>query len=117
MLIEASLPLTVRLPSGPIHLKPGQPVDLPDEQAKRLLEKAPNKVRMVQDASPLVRPGVTIEWQGADLTMRQGLVDFLHVNAYGTTWAFYSLPDGIWGVVNTKYVALVNDRKTHHAQL
>lgn len=71
MLIEASSPLTVRLPSGEIHLTPGQPVELPDEQAKRLLEKVPGKVRAVsspepitiEPASPNAKP---VYWERAD---------------------------------------------------
>ena len=95
-----------------VRLAPGAPIQLDEARARRLLERVPGKVKVVATVSP----GALITWEGADGSSRRGLVDFLHVDADGTTWAFYSLPDGIWGVVNTKYVALVNDRKTHHAQ-
>ena len=64
MLIEASSPLTVRLPSGEVHLTPGKPVELPDEQAKQLLAKVPGKVWavhppeliIIEPAHPNARP-------------------------------------------------------------
>lgn len=45
--IEATKPLTVRVPEGELHLLPGQPVDLPEDRAKKLLEKARGSVRLV----------------------------------------------------------------------
>lgn len=48
MLVEAiGRPLTYRWPAGEIRLEPGKPVALPDERARKLLEKAPGKVRLV----------------------------------------------------------------------
>ena len=47
MLIEASRPLKVRLPDGEIHLQPGKTVSLPREQAKKLLQKVPDKIRYI----------------------------------------------------------------------
>ena len=62
MLIEVSSPLTVRLPSGEVHLTPGQPMDLPDEQAKRLLKKVPSKVRAVSSPQPMtIEPAAAVE--------------------------------------------------------
>src|SRR5437899_1947853 len=49
MLVEATgKALTYRWPAGEVHLEPGKPVDLPDDRARRLLEKAPGKVRVVE---------------------------------------------------------------------
>ena len=45
MLIEALESLRVRLPNRGVQLIPGQPVEFPDEQAKKLLSKVPGKVR------------------------------------------------------------------------
>ena len=45
MLIEALAPLRIRLPERELSLVPGCPVNLPDTQAKRLLERAKGKVR------------------------------------------------------------------------
>lgn len=53
MLIEATVkPLTYRWPQGEVRLEPGHPVELPDDRAQRLLEKAPGRVRAVP--SPMV---------------------------------------------------------------
>jgi hypothetical protein len=43
-------PLKVRMPEGPQALEPGQTIDLPDKVARRLMELAPGKVRMVNDS-------------------------------------------------------------------
>jgi len=51
-----------------------------------------------------IRLGSIITWKAADLTVRRGLVDFLHTDADGTVWAFCTGPDGIWAAVNTKYL-------------
>ncbi len=56
MLIEALKPLTVCLPEGTLHLDPGQPVDLPTEQARQLLAKVPGKVRLVEVQTPGLVP-------------------------------------------------------------
>ena len=40
-------PFTYRWPTGEVRLEPGKPVDLPDALAKRLLDKAPDKVRVI----------------------------------------------------------------------
>lgn len=56
MLIEAIIPLKVKLPTGDILLTPGVPVELPREQAYRLLVKANGKVReATRDWSPTWR--------------------------------------------------------------
>jgi hypothetical protein len=47
LLIEASKPLRVRWPEGEIRLEPGKPVHLPREQAQKLLNKVPDKVRFI----------------------------------------------------------------------
>ncbi|MEC4686722.1 MAG: hypothetical protein VST64_00230 [Nitrospirota bacterium] len=54
MLIEALKALVVRLPDGNLHLKPGVPTELPEEQARKLLARAPGKVRAVE-SEPLSR--------------------------------------------------------------
>ena len=75
MLIEALAPLRIRLPERELSLVPGQPVDLPDKHARRLLEKAGTKVRrippnpdgpiVVERTLPTARP---IYWQDMDGT-------------------------------------------------
>jgi hypothetical protein len=44
-------PLTYKWPGGKVHLQPGIPVDLPDARAKRLLDKASGKVRVVETSN------------------------------------------------------------------
>jgi hypothetical protein len=45
LLIEASTPLTIRRRSGDVRLLPGQPIDFPEDEALKLLARAPGKVR------------------------------------------------------------------------
>jgi hypothetical protein len=106
MLVEAiDKPMCYRWPEGEVQLMPGQPVDLPESRALRLLKKAPGKVRLVP-SKPIfnLRPGDRTTWQGADTTFRSGVVDFLYTDAVGLVWAFVTLPDGGWAAVNTRYV-------------
>ena len=52
---------------------------------------------------PSVRPGDRITW-GADGTLRgPALVEFLHTDPDGITWAFGTCSTG-WVAVNTKYI-------------
>jgi hypothetical protein len=44
-------PFTYRWPTGEVRLVPGQPVELPDDRAARLLEKVPGRVRVVESAN------------------------------------------------------------------
>ncbi len=67
MLIEAIQPLTILLPNGRLRLEPGHPVDFPEDRARRLLEKAPGKVRVVAP-----RP----EIQALNAQAREALNDF-----------------------------------------
>ena len=53
MLIEVSVPLTVRIPSGEVHLVPGQPVEFSEEEGLKLLAKAGSKVRLVAPSEPV----------------------------------------------------------------
>ncbi len=50
MLIVALKPIKLRLDDGDQVLTPGQPVDLPDDQARLLLAKAQGKVRLVRES-------------------------------------------------------------------
>lgn len=46
-----------------------------------------------------IQPGSRITWEGADLTVRHGVVDFLHTDADGTVWAFVNMADECWAAV------------------
>ncbi len=61
--IEALQAITIRLPGGELRdLRPGQPITLPTELARKLLVKAAGKVKMVSLGQPCLIPGTCIEW-------------------------------------------------------
>lgn len=124
MLIEASTPLTIRRRSGDVRLVPGQPLDFPEDEALKLLAKAPGRVReatgslhhtevtderkLTQESGSVealpVAPGDRITWQiGAGGKVKEGVVDFVHTYL-SEMWAFCTLPDGGWTAVNVKYI-------------
>lgn len=61
MRIEALHPLHIRRASGDLHLRPGIPIDLPDEEAAKLLQKVPDKVRVVTEGGTRLEPAVTAD--------------------------------------------------------
>ncbi len=61
MKIEALHPLHIRRASGDLHLRPGCPVELPDEEAEKLLKKVPGKVRIVTEGGTTSEPAVTAD--------------------------------------------------------
>ncbi len=64
MLIEALIALQVKLPGKELTVEPGQSVNLPEELAFKLLERAAGKVRVV--APPVLAdliPGAEIVWE------------------------------------------------------
>jgi hypothetical protein len=70
MLIECiGEPFICRWPGGEVRLAPGQPVEIPDDRARRLLVKAPGRVRavdaakepvVIEDAHPQAR---SVYWE------------------------------------------------------
>lgn len=95
---------TYRWPGGEIHLEPGKPINLPDERAQRLIEKAPGKIRVIQ---PNFEPGSTIAWLRADGSRQIGTIDFIHGDDAGTHWAFVSL-ENTWAAVNLKVARMAD---------
>ena len=65
MLVEAIIPLRVKMSGQWLLLEPGKPVEFADDQAAKLLSRVPDKVRQVSplphSAGPLI-PGMTIMW-------------------------------------------------------
>ncbi len=64
MFVEAiDHPIRYHLADGrEVRRVPGQPVDLPDIQARKLLAKVPGKVKLASTRPPCLQPGTWIEW-------------------------------------------------------
>ena len=64
MFVEAiDHPIRYHLADGrEFRLVPGQPVDLPDIQASKLLAKAQGRVKLASTGLPCFQPGTWIEW-------------------------------------------------------
>ena len=112
MLIEAiQRPIQYRLLDGSnIRLAPGYPVDLPEEQARTLLTKAPDRVRLATAQQTereefLVEPSVCkspVYWESMDGPIRgpatvthmatettaRGLKRFWLCITYGDSWSW-----------------------------
>lgn len=94
MLVEAvKTPILYRWPGGEVRLIPNRPVDLPADRARRLLDKAPGKVRVVEPGPVTVgiRPGVWVEWLSPALPKQRGEV--LAVHPDGTFEVFHPLTE------------------------
>lgn len=106
MMVEAiGEGFTYRWPGGEVRLKPGEPVDLPDERARRLLTKAPGRVRVVP---PSIQPGDSIRWTRSDGSVHHAKVDFVHGDSDGARWAFVTIGTG-WAAVSCRFVSKVNE--------
>lgn len=57
-------------------------------------------------SEPLIQPGSCLEWPRADVTIQHGVVDFIHVDAGGTPWAFVNFGEN-WAAVNLRYAKMV----------
>ena len=86
-----------RWPAGEVRFERGKPIDMPDERARRLLSKAPGKVRVI------LQPGSLIAWRGGDGSRQTGIIDFVHAGETGAQWAFISIGES-WAAVNLKFV-------------
>ena len=103
MKVEALVPFTYRWPGGEVHLEPGKPIDLPDDRAQRLINKAPGKVRV---CPPTIAAGSLVSWIRGDGSSQMGFVDCLYTDHTGARWAFVSIGK-TWAVVNLKFVKVV----------
>ena len=113
MWIEALTTVTIRRRSGDVRLLPGKPMDLPEDEALKLLVKAQGKVREATGSCDYLDEGKStralaprdrITW-GPEGTLRgPATVEFLHTDPDGTEWAFVTLPDGRWTAVKMKFV-------------
>ena len=96
-------PFTYRWPTGEVRLEPGKPVDLPEARAKRLLDKAPGKVRMI---TPTIAAGSLVTWTRGDGSKQEGFVDFIYTDTDGKQWAFVSYGQ-TWAAVDRKLLTMV----------
>lgn len=104
MIIECiGAPFTYRWPGGEAHFEPGKPVDLPEARAKRLLDKAPGKVRVV---TPSIAAGSLVTWHRGDGSKQEGFVDFHYTDEAGKQWAFVSYGQ-TWAAVDRKLLKVV----------
>ena len=81
------------------------------EEAHRLVDRtpatqpAPMPTTDTRQAAPvpppIIQAGSQITWQGADLTMQTGCVDFLYTDKTATRWACVSIGKS-WAFVNLK---------------
>jgi hypothetical protein len=85
MVIEVLRPLRVHLRDQTVDLRPGQPTELNDEEAVRLLEKKPDVVQ------PVLCPGDIVEWLSPALPKQRGEVLDVHQN--GTFEVFHPLAE------------------------
>ena len=94
MRIEALQAITIRLPGGELRdLRPGEPVTLPTELARKLLAKAPGKVKMVSLGQPCLIPGTWIEWDSPLFGRLTG--ELLAVCADGQVEVFHPLTETV----------------------
>ena len=67
MLIEGLKPLCIVFADCAVHLAPGYPVYFSDEQARKVLEKAGGKVRVLSDpghaATGKLSEGKSVKWR------------------------------------------------------
>ena len=78
-MIEARIPLTIRVLGEERDLQPGHPVDLSTEQARKLLAKARGKVRVVESIANNIAlsPGTWIEFKSPLFGLCTGQVDMV----------------------------------------
>ena len=99
MVIEVLKPLLVHLRDRTVDLRPGQPTELDDEEAARLLAKKPDKVR------PVLHPGDTVDWLSPALPKQQGEV--LEVYDDGTFEVWHPLTETLCRLPMTWVVQVV----------
>lgn len=82
MWVEATKPLRAEFKSGAVSLRPGEPIELPDESARKLLVQAKGKVREVPPVQVDALVGEVVSWHGERGLVRLTLLD------QGARWAW-----------------------------
>jgi hypothetical protein len=57
------------------------------------------------DTAPAIQTGSFITWTRGDGSIQTGLVDYLHLDADRTTWAFVTIEES-WSAVNLKFATV-----------
>jgi hypothetical protein len=93
LLIEALRPVVVHTREKTIYLTPGRPVNFSESDARRLLDRAPGKVRVVTSGvgAKSIRPGMWVVWQSSALPACRGEV--LALREDGTFEVFHPLTE------------------------
>lgn len=82
MWVEATKPLRVEFQSRAVSLRPGEPIELPDESARKLLVQARGKVREVLPVQVDALVSEVVSWHGERGLVRLTLLD------QGARWAW-----------------------------
>ena len=82
MWVEATKPLRAEFQSGAVSLRPGEPIELPDESARKLLVQARGKVREVLPVQVDALVSEVVSWHGERGLVRLTLLD------QGARWAW-----------------------------
>jgi hypothetical protein len=93
LLIESLKPLTVKVNGRAIPMRPGHPVEFPEDQGGKLLAKARDKVRR------LPSPGDTVALEGEPLTVLD-----VDTDPHGVTWALVADDRYDWRFVNATFL-------------
>jgi len=100
MWVEATTKLCVKLPEGNLVLEPGQPVNIPKEQAQLLIERAQGKVRLCDQAHSVSQKDSLAEcsvvWRSDRIIQGLTKVEFID-NSSGQPWLLVCWQgDPIW---------------------
>lgn len=93
MLIESLVLLRVKLPSGEVLLRPGCPVQFSQDEGRRLLDKAPGKVRVAEPSPIVLEPASAtarpIYWERSGSIIGPAITEFLAKAGEGPTTTFW----------------------------
>lgn len=106
MIIEALQPLHIRRATGDLHLRPGYPIELPDDEAARLLSKAGGKVRAILEKSVTIDPAMktdgsplsSIYWETGDGRILGPAVPEYLARDRNTFWIVVTFRGRIWWI-------------------
>jgi len=105
MIVEVLNPLRIHLRGRTVDLRPGQPAELADDDAVRLLAKKPDTVR------PVLHPGDVVEWLSSALPKQRGEV--LAVYDDGTFEVWHPLAETLCRLPMTWVIQQVVNRSIH----